>query len=69
MTSTKLLRIVFKLCALIAFLPLFFLALLFSNFLQNIMKKPLEELGAEDVNRLLAEKGLFAIYEFIKYKK
>ena len=33
------------------------------------MKKPLEELGAEDVNRILAEKGLFAIFDFMKYKK
>ena len=69
MTNIKLMRILFKLCALVGFLPIFFLALLFSNFLQNVLKKALKELGPEEVNRLLADKGLFAIFDFLEHIK
>ncbi len=68
MSSTDLLRILFKLTALAAFIPLFFIALFSSNFLQNLLKKPIEALGAEDVNRMLAEKGIFAIFEFVEFE-
>lgn len=68
MSNEKLIRILLKAC-LLAFFPLIiFLALFFSSFIQKYLKKALKQRGIEEVIHLLADKGLFGIFDMVQDK-
>jgi hypothetical protein len=68
MSHERLIRTLLKAC-LLAFFPLIiFLALFFSSFIEKYLKRALKQRGVEEVIHLLADKGLFGIFDMIQDK-
>ncbi len=66
MNPDKIVKLLFRTLILVFFPLLYFGALLFSEFIDKLLRRALKEKGRDEVMRLLSYKGLIGIFDLIE---
>ncbi|MDD1778659.1 MAG: hypothetical protein LUQ65_10875, partial [Candidatus Helarchaeota archaeon] len=66
MNQDKIVSLLFRTLILVLFPLLYLGAVLFSDFIQKLLRRALKEKGRDEVMRLLSYKGLVGVFDLIE---